>query len=406
MPAPRIPAELEKEFATFPAALRKLVLAEIKAGNRVTGIEHGFPAAPCGASVRLARAARDSRRKSSGDVQFFARNTSSYAGEFTTAERHFFVLEPPAPPPAELDMNALRAEREAKQRAADAELYRAQQAQSKRAGKATRPGKSPGASGPGLSPAQFLSQMDAIRADLAARERASDEKFYSELYDKGSGASRPQPTATPRPKTAVDLFRESMVCTYERWREGIGYDLALLKTATPEELVEIEELLLPRCTDDWRDVEALAALNSPRARVALKRSLKTGKAEIKAAVLQYAPDLVPEAERTAALVKAIDSAAIYGGLSQTLMLVEASHPPAVIDALLRGALASAGENATHFAAMLMFLHGKAKSAFDWDHRPFFLRFNTDDRAARKAVFRELCTQIGVSAEKYLGDSGR
>lgn len=78
------------------------------AGNAITAIEHGFPAAPCGASIKLAQAVKEERRKSGEGYTFYARNTSSHSGEFTTAERHFFVLEPPLPPEPEPDMDAIR----------------------------------------------------------------------------------------------------------------------------------------------------------------------------------------------------------------------------------------------------------------------------------------------------------
>ncbi|WP_309714530.1 hypothetical protein [Armatimonas sp.] len=103
-----LPDELAKEFATFPTELRKLVEAELKAGNTVVAIEYGFPAAPCGASLKLAQAVATKRRKSVGEVKFYARNNSRYAGEFTTELRHFFVLEPPLPPEPEPDMDAIR----------------------------------------------------------------------------------------------------------------------------------------------------------------------------------------------------------------------------------------------------------------------------------------------------------
>ncbi len=51
--------------------------------------------------------------------------------------------------------------------------------------------------------------------------------------------------------------------------------------------------------------------------------------------------------------------------------------------------------------MLYFLHGKSKEAFDWDHRPFFLRFNTTDRNEIKQAFKELCNTIGVDVAKYV-----
>ena len=103
-----LPDELAKEFATFPTELRKLVEAELEAGNTVVAIEYGFPAAPCGASLKLAQAVATKRRKSVGAVKFYARNNSRYAGEFTTELRHFFVLEPPLPPEPEPDMDAIR----------------------------------------------------------------------------------------------------------------------------------------------------------------------------------------------------------------------------------------------------------------------------------------------------------
>ena len=64
-------------------------------------------------------------------------------------------------------------------------------------------------------------------------------------------------------------------------------------------------------------------------------------------------------------------------------------------------MAREGEVAVHFATMLFFLFGKANSSFDWDHRPFFLRFHTDSKKEWAAVFKELCQTIGVDPEKYL-----
>lgn len=103
-----IPEPFNQQIAAFPAPLRELIEAEIHAGNAIVAIEHGFPAAPCGASVKLAQAVQDERRRSAGGVEFYARNNSSYAGEFTTVQRHFFVLEPPLPPEPEPDMDAIR----------------------------------------------------------------------------------------------------------------------------------------------------------------------------------------------------------------------------------------------------------------------------------------------------------
>ncbi|MBK7086062.1 MAG: hypothetical protein IPH53_15930 [Flavobacteriales bacterium] len=103
-----IPEPFRQQIAEFPAPLRALVEAELEAGNTIVAIENGFPAAPCGASIKLANAVQDVRRRSTGEVVFYARNNSSYAGEFTTEQRHFFVLEPPLPPEPVPDMDAIR----------------------------------------------------------------------------------------------------------------------------------------------------------------------------------------------------------------------------------------------------------------------------------------------------------
>ncbi|MBP6392180.1 MAG: hypothetical protein KA175_15895 [Flavobacteriales bacterium] len=97
-----------QKLAEFPAPLRALIEAELEAGNTIVAIENGFPAAPCGASVKLAKAVHDERRRSTAEVSFYVRNNSSYAGEFTTAQRHYFVLEPPLPPEPPPDMDAIR----------------------------------------------------------------------------------------------------------------------------------------------------------------------------------------------------------------------------------------------------------------------------------------------------------
>jgi hypothetical protein len=160
-------------------------------------------------------------------------------------------------------------------------------------------------------------------------------------------------------------------------------------------------MLLRGGVHGWRDVEALAALGTEKAREALRKAAARGDHEVRMAVLSHAPDLVPDAGRTAALVAAPRDAGFYGGLTQALDQVAAYHPPQVVDKLLRGALARDGEVAVHFAAMLLYLHGKAAEPFEWAQRPFFLRFGSNDRSEREAAFRDLCGRCGIDAGAYL-----
>lgn len=223
----------------------------------------------------------------------------------------------------------------------------------------------------------------------------------SHKRDAPPPAAPPPVESRPESESRVDRFRRSMIVDYEKWHDGVGYDLEILKTATPEERAEIENALISRGVSDWRDVEALAALDSPRARAALGAASKSSDHRLRIAVADHAPDLVSAGERSASLLKALESAEIYGGLTQALLQVESFHPPDVVEALFRGLLARSGEVAVLFAAMLMFVHGKAASAFDWEQRPFFLKFNTDDRAERAGVFRDLCVRVGADARLYL-----
>lgn len=343
-----IPKEHESEFARFPAVLRELVTAELAAGNTVEEFGHGFPAAPCGAYIKLAREVTTRPRVKTADLHFYNRDRSNYSGEYTDAQRHFFVLEPAHPPPPPPDMDAIRAELEEKQRAADAARYAAQ----------------------GAIPERFDPPRPADTDGTAGRQ--------------SEGA----------PSSAVARFRASMEIGHEKWHDGVGYDLSILEEATPEESRAIEEILIRRLTD-WRDVEALAAIRSQRAEAALKHALSTGDTKVRLAVLSHAPELVTERQRVDSLVQALERSEIHTGLSEALDEVAEFHPPEIVRTLLRGLMERDGGTAVHFAALLYFIHGKAPEPFDWTQRPFFLRFNTADLAEREQVVRELCATLGA-----------
>lgn len=325
----KIPAHCEKEFAGFPAVLRQLVEAELAAGNGIAELGHGFPAAPCGAYILLVRAVTTRPRAATAELHFYDRNASSYSGEFTDAARHFFVLEPPRPPPPEPDMDAIRAE--------------------------------------------FQRRCD----EANARREAEQFRSASEVRE------------------VVARFQESMEMNFDRWHDGTGADLELLKKASPAALAAVEDFLSSRRVQDWRDVEALAALSSARAKSLLRAAFAGGVDRVRLAVLSYAPELVSESERAAFLVRILDDGAIETMLPQALLVIEDFHPPEVIRAMLRGLMRRDGGTACHLAAMLCFLHGRAAEPFDWKLRPHFLQFITMDMAERATAVRWLCETLGL-----------
>ncbi len=98
--------ELQRELDRFPEALRKLVEAELAAGNAIEEVGHSFPAPPAGAYIKLARQVTTLPRASGNGLEFRERSS---AGAFTDGGQFYFVLDPPSPPPPLPDMDAIRA---------------------------------------------------------------------------------------------------------------------------------------------------------------------------------------------------------------------------------------------------------------------------------------------------------
>ncbi|HLZ07852.1 MAG TPA: HEAT repeat domain-containing protein [Chloroflexota bacterium] len=209
------------------------------------------------------------------------------------------------------------------------------------------------------------------------------------------------PNSDPTNSDRVNRFLQSMVMTFEMWHDGTGYDVDLLKQMTPQERESVEKVLVGHQPRDWRDIEALAMIDSPAARSVIESALKSADPAVRREAMKYAPEKSDPNDREKLIIHAVGTRGLFNGLSETLDEIEEFHTPAIVDALFRGALTGDGDAAVHFAAMLYFLHGKSKEAFDWDHRPFFLRFNTANRDERRAAFKELCETVGVDAEPYM-----
>ncbi len=222
--------------------------------------------------------------------------------------------------------------------------------------------------------------MDAIRAAANARSQfvPSRPSFRSEV---------------------VDRFHASMTIDYEKWHDGIGYALDEVPQASAADKEVITQLVTP--PKDWRDVETLAALATPDAITMLRQLKDTGSSELKAAVASYAPHVLQDAQRATLLVSILEQGEFYGGLTSALLEVEAFHPAPVVDALFRGLFLRPGDVACNFAGMLVYVHGHARSSFEWSKRPLFLRFNTDDQLERQRAFHDLCALIEVDAGQVL-----
>lgn len=199
----------------------------------------------------------------------------------------------------------------------------------------------------------------------------------------------------PLRESMAERFRRAALIDLDNWRDP-QHDLEAIRLASAAERTEIERFLLSRGVTHCMDVEALALLDSPAAQQALRTAFAAGPLEIRAAVALFAPELVPASERTAELLRRIDECDVYNGLSLTLSQLESEHPPEIIVAMLRRIARDPGVTAVHFAGLLLFLHQQAAEPFDWEQRPFLLRFNPGDAADRRQAFAELCQRIGLN----------
>ena len=214
-------------------------------------------------------------------------------------------------------------------------------------------------------------------------------------------ANKTPKKSNTRSLTPLQQFKVSMKIGFEEWHDGIGYDIKTLKIASQAERNAIEQILINHSPRDWRDIEALAEINTKCARKIIKEAIKDPNPVVRLAVTRFAPDLITENERSQSLTDALQTTEIFSGLSQVLLEVERYHPEEVKEALIKGLLTRKGDVAAHFAAMLFYLFGETNEPFDMKQRSFFLRFNTEDRKERVKIFRELCQKLKIKSEKYL-----
>jgi hypothetical protein len=199
---------------------------------------------------------------------------------------------------------------------------------------------------------------------------------------------------------AFEKFRKSMSIGYMEWHEGIGYDLPALAALPPEELVVAEDLLVARHAADWRDLQALDTIGSPRALRELENALRSKSVDIRieAARRLAARSLLADSTIEAIIVNALSTTTIADGMVKTLAFA-AEHPsPSVLRALLDCSVHGNDDIRVHAAALVHFLHGGSSSSFDMNFRPFYLRFAAKNREERHAAYRELCAKIGIEPD--------
>ena len=115
-----VPSEHAAAIGRFPTVLKELIIAELAAGNSIVDIGAGHPAPPHGSRLMLSKPLCSRPRASDERITFVDRNNSMCAAQITDAEHLFFILEAPLPQPPVQDMDAIRAEQATTERASNA----------------------------------------------------------------------------------------------------------------------------------------------------------------------------------------------------------------------------------------------------------------------------------------------
>ena len=178
----------------------------------------------------------------------------------------------------------------------------------------------------------------------------------------------------------------------DQWREGEGYDLSALQGLSNPEAAVILDLLNDRLETSaagWREVEALAALDTPPARMALGRLCSHWSAEVRLRAARLQDERTPTGATEREIVRLLDDPDTDIGAAALMDEAEEYSTPVVRAALLRCALGGAPHLRVHAAALALFFGGGAAEPFDWNHRPLFLEFGEESRTVRLAAMEKL-----------------
>lgn len=188
---------------------------------------------------------------------------------------------------------------------------------------------------------------------------------------------------------AYQQFLDSVPLNYERWHDGESMNLEALSQVTAAERAEICTRLCAGPVT-WRELEALAAIDLPMAWQTIENAFEKSTdpdTRLAAAEILHKAGRLPGIDRV--IARELRAVGIGTGLTRALLLAE-EHPT---DAVKRGLFESAiagTEASIHSAALLCMLCGLTDDPFDWNMRPFFLRFAPgNEETDRRAAIEEL-----------------
>ena len=200
------------------------------------------------------------------------------------------------------------------------------------------------------------------------------------------------------PGEAYQKFLDSMVMDFDKWHDGISYDLEALGRLEPEERASIEKLLIGNLehAGDWRDVEALAALGTTSARTAVDRARFHNKTKVRNYALKIIIDTQNSKDTIKENIAELEEQVVQAVKHGDYEIAEYMPTMRVKKALLDSILEFDSETRVSAVAFLLYLCGQAPEPFDWSQRPFFLEFSTKkDRKMIQHAWEHLRKRTGL-----------
>ncbi len=193
------------------------------------------------------------------------------------------------------------------------------------------------------------------------------------------------------------LFLDSMVMDFDKWHDGIGYDLEKLELLEPDELATIEQLLINKLKQDgdWRDLEALNALETPSSDQAVDQARFHNNSKLQNYALRIILDKLDSKDMTETLKTELEDQVVQAVLLGDYEMAERMPTLRVKKALLESTRNTNSETRVSAAAFLLYLCGQAPEPFDWSQRPFFLQFAQKDPKMLHFAWEHLRKRTGL-----------
>lgn len=195
---------------------------------------------------------------------------------------------------------------------------------------------------------------------------------------------------TRAPSEAFTRFKSSMNIDYYKWKDGEPYDIAALADITPAERDDLTDEIAARPELDWRDVEALKALATPKALARISHAAQTqdrsGGAE--ALIVEIESGGWDKAKEKRLIEMLENMRSMESSSDRLFGLCEEHLSPAIRAQLMRNARIQSDPTMRYSsAAFVLYLAGHVDShyVFDEEHRPHLLDLNSDDYKTYKAA---------------------